>query len=66
MRFSSKLRLGLAAGAAMSVCTAGVVYYNNPALVDSSWLSSLRAVRFGRAAYAVSCDEIIEVFSNCL
>ena len=49
MRLSSKL--GLAG--AVSVWTAGVVCYHTQAL-DNSWLSSWRAVRFGRAAYAVS------------
>ena len=57
MKFSSKLKLGFAAGAAVSVWTAGVVSYNSPELVDNSWLSSWRAVRFGRAAYAVSFDK---------
>ena len=45
-------KLGLAG--AVSVWTAGLVCYHTQAL-DSAWLSSLRAVRFGRAAYAVSC-----------
>ena len=51
MRLSSKL--GLAGAGAVSVWTAGVVCYHTQAL-DNSWLSSWRAVRFGRAAYAVS------------
>ena len=44
-------KLGLAGAA--TTCAAGLVGYHTQAL-DSSWVSSLRAVRFGRAAYAVS------------
>ena len=51
----AKLRLAYKLGlaGAVSVWTAGVVCYHTRAL-DNSWLSSMRAVRFGRAAYAVS------------
>ena len=50
-----RLRYKLGIAGAVSVCTAGVVYYHTAQSLDSnSWLSSLRAVRFGRAAYAVS------------